>query len=109
MRKAIVLYKKEPAAELHQLVDGTFVFHYLDTWFNNDRKPAISLTLPKKQQEYKSVTLFSFFFNMLPEGTNKQSVCFQNRIDEKDDFGLLLITAANDTIGAVTVEKIDNQ
>jgi serine/threonine-protein kinase HipA len=46
---------------------------------------------------------------MLPEGTNKQSVCFQNRIDEKDDFGLLLITAVNDTIGAVTVEKIDNQ
>ena len=109
MRKAIVLYKKEPAAELHQLDDGTFVFHYLDTWFTDNRKPSISLTLPKKQQEYKSATLFSFFFNMLPEGTNKQSVCFQNRIDEKDDFGLLLITAANDTIGAVTVEKIDNQ
>jgi serine/threonine-protein kinase HipA len=109
MRKAIVLYKKEPAAELHQLDDGTFVFHYLDAWFTNDRKPAISLTLPKKKQEYKSTTLFSFFFNMLPEGTNKQSVCFQNRIDEKDDFGLLLITAVNNTIGAVTVEKIDNQ
>jgi HipA-like protein len=108
MRKAIVLYKKEPAAELHQLGDGTFVFHYLDTWFTNDRKPAISLTLPKKQQKYTSATLFSFFFNMLPEGTNKQSVCFQNRIDEKDDFGLLLITATNDTIGAVTVEKINN-
>ena len=109
MRKAIVLYKKETAAELHQLDDGTFVFHYLDTWFTDNRKPAISLTLPKKQQEYKSVTLFSFFFNMLPEGTNKQSVCFQNRIDEKDDFGLLLITAVKDTIGAVTVEKIENK
>ena len=109
MRKSIVLYKKVPAAELHQLDDGTFVFQYLDTWFNDVRKPAISLTLPKKQQEYKSASLFPFFFNMLPEGTNKQSVCFQNRIDEKDDFGLLLITAVNDTIGAVTVEKIDNQ
>ena len=109
MRKASVLYKKEPAAELHQLEYETFVFKYFDAWFTDNRKPAISLTLPKKQQEYKSATLFSFFFNMLPEGTNKQSVCFQNRIDEKDDFGLLLITAVNDTIGAVTVEKIDNQ
>ena len=40
MRKSIVLYKKEPAAELHQLDDGTFVFQYLDTWFNDVRKPA---------------------------------------------------------------------
>jgi len=108
MRKAIVFYKREAAGELHQLDDGTFVFNYLDTWFNDVRKPAISLTLPKKQQEYKSAALFPFFFNMLPEGSNKQSVCFQNRIDEKDDFGLLLLIAVNDTIGAVTVEKMDN-
>jgi serine/threonine-protein kinase HipA len=108
MRKAIVLYKKEPSAELYQLVDGTFVFRYLDTWFNDERKPAISLTLPKKHQEYKLSSLFPFFFNMLPEGSNKQSVCFQNRIDKQDAFGLLLVTAANDTIGAVTIEKNEN-
>ena len=70
MRKATVLYKEEPAAELHQLDDGTFVFRYLDTWFNDERKPAISLTLPKKQQEYKSASLFAFFFNMLPDYRN---------------------------------------
>ena len=44
---------------------------------------------------------------MLPEGSNKQSVCFQNRIDDTDHFGLLIMTAATDTIGAVTVEKIE--
>lgn len=106
MRKATVLYKKEPAAELLQLDDGTFIFRYLDTWFDDERKPAISLTLPKKKQEYESSSLFPFFFNMLPEGSNKQSVCFQNRIDEKDAFGLLLLTATSDTIGAVTIEKM---
>lgn len=108
MRKAIVLYKMEPSAELYQLDDGTFVFRYLDTWFNDERKPAISLTLPKKQQEYKSASFFPFFFNMLPEGSNKQSVCFLNRIDENDAFGLLLVTATSDTIGAVTIKKIEN-
>lgn len=108
MRKSLVKYKNQPAAELQQLDDGTFVFHYLDSWFNNERNPAVSLTLPKKQQFYKSPFLFPFFFNMLPEGSNKQSVCFQNRIDESDHFGLLLTTAATDTIGAVTIEKIEN-
>ncbi len=106
MRKAIVLYKKEPAAELCQQDDGTFVLQYLDTWFKDERKPAISLTLPKKQQVFKSKFLFPFFFNMLPEGSNKQSVCFQNRIDENDAFGLLLTIAVNDTIGAVTVKRM---
>ena len=104
----IVFYKKEPAAELYQLDDGTFVFRYLDTWFYDERKPAISLTLPIKQQEYRSESLFPFFFNMLPEGSNKQSVCFQNRIDDEDAFGLLLATATSDTIGAVTIQKIEN-
>lgn len=107
MRKAIVLYKNERAGELCQNDDGEFIFSYLDEWFLDVRKPSISLTLPKKQKEYKSNSLFPFFFNMLPEGSNKQTVCFQNRIDENDDFGLLLITAVNDTIGAVTIEKIE--
>ena len=42
---------------------------------------------------------------MLPEGTNKQIVCFNLRIDENDSFGILLATAENDTIGAVRVLK----
>ena len=43
---------------------------------------------------------------MLPEGSNKQTVCFQNRLDLDDHFGILLITAENDTIGAVQVKKM---
>jgi len=72
-------------------------------------KPGISLTLPKAEQEYHSKFLFPFFFNMLPEGSNKQVVCKHNRIDQDDYFGLLMTTTKNDSIGAVTVIKIDNQ
>lgn len=43
---------------------------------------------------------------MLPEGPNKQVVCKYNRIDLDDYFGLLMITAKNDSIGAVRVIKI---
>jgi len=74
----------------------------------NPDKPAISLTLPKSENEFHSRHLFPFFYNMLPEGTNKQVVCKLNRIDPKDDFGLLLTAAKYDSIGAVTVQKTDN-
>jgi serine/threonine-protein kinase HipA len=108
MRKARVLYKKEVAAELIQNDGGDFVFRYLEEWFTNSSRPSVSLTLPKSQKEYRSKILFSFFYNMLPEGSNKKTVCFQNRIDENDAFGVLLTTAAHDTIGAVTIERFDS-
>lgn len=107
MRQAAILYKKETAGVLTQLDNGSFVFKYYDHWFNDTNKPAISLTLPKTQQEYQSNYLFPFFYNMLPEGSNKQTVCFENRIDTKDYFGILLTTAKQDTIGAVTIKKIE--
>ncbi|WP_179019067.1 HipA N-terminal domain-containing protein [Winogradskyella forsetii] len=106
MRQAEVLYKKEVAGLLTQLNDGSFVFTYKDHWFNNADKPAISLTLPKTQQKYTSTYLFPFFYNMLPEGSNKQTVCFENRIDTKDHFGILMTTAQHDTIGAITIKKV---
>jgi len=107
MRQAQVLYKKEAAGMLTQLDDGSFVFAYYDQWFNNTDKPAISLTLPKTKQEYTSKHLFPFFYNMLPEGSNKQIVCLENRLDTKDHFGILMTTAKYDTIGAVQIEKIE--
>lgn len=108
MRSAKILYKNEVAGELRQLDDGTFEFEYSQSWFNDSGKPAISLTLPKTQKVYHSATLFPFFFNMLPEGTNKQTVCFNLRIDENDHFGILLATAKSDAIGAVRLKPIDN-
>lgn len=85
-----------------------FVFRYDDNYFNDSNKPSISLTLPKTQKEYSSEFLFPFFFNMLSEGVNRKLQSTQLRIDEEDNFGLLMATAQNDTIGAVTVGAIDN-
>lgn len=106
MRTAEVFYKNEAAGLLKQLDNGSFVFQYYEAWFKDTTKPPISLTLPKTQQEYRSSFLFSFFYNMLPEGSNRQTVCFENRIDTEDDFGILLTTAKYDTIGAVQIKKV---
>ncbi len=109
MRQAEILYKKEAAGLLTQLNSGNFVFRYHNQWFESKDKPAISLTLPKDQQKYESEYLFPFFFNMLPEGSNRQNICFELRIDTKDHFGLLLTTAKYDTVGAIQVKEIEAQ
>jgi len=107
MRKARILYKDEEAGILVQQDDRTFTFRYNDVWMSDNSKPGVSLTLPKTQQEYNSEYLFPFFYNMLPEGTNKQVVCKHMRIDPKDYFGLLMTTAKTDIIGAIRVIKIE--
>lgn len=108
MRKAIILYKNQEAGMLTQHDNGSFTFKYDNSWISDGSKPAISLTLPKSQQEYHSDFLFPFFYNMLPEGSNKQIACKLNQLDLNDYFGLLLTTAKHDTIGAITVRAIDN-
>lgn len=102
----MILYKDQEAGILTQQDDGTFIFRYNETWLQNPASPAISLTLPKSSKVHYSTFFFPFFYNMLPEGTNKQIICNHLRIDPEDHFGLLMATAAEDSIGAVTVKKL---
>ena len=108
MRQAKILYKDQEAGILTQHDDGSFTFRYHDIWMTDSKKSSISLTLPKIEQEFHSKFLFPFFYNMLPEGSNKQVVCKHNRIDGNDYFGILITTAKSDSIGAVRVIKIEN-
>jgi serine/threonine-protein kinase HipA len=106
MRQAKVLFKNEEAGVLVQHNDGSFTFLYHDNWIKDSTKRSISITLPKAKREFHSHHLFPFFYNMLPEGSNKEIVCALNRIDFKDDFGVLITTAKKDNIGAVQIVKI---
>ncbi|MBC5862852.1 HipA N-terminal domain-containing protein [Flavobacterium turcicum] len=107
MRNAVILFKDQEAGLLTQHDDASFSFRYYVSWITDSSKQAISLTLPKSEQEFYSKFLFPFFYNMLPEGSNKLTVCKYNRIDLDDYFGLLMITAKEDSIGAVRVIKIE--
>lgn len=104
MRNAWVLFKGEAAGLLSQHDDSSFTFRYLDAWMADSSKPPISLTLPKTQQEHHAISLFPCFYSLLPEGTNKQVVCKLNRIDQDDHFGILLVTATGDNIGAISLQ-----
>ena len=108
MRKALVYRNGIVTGILTETDQREYIFTYDDTYFFNTDLPAISLTMPKDKQEYRSSTLFPFFFNMLSEGVNKKLQSRQFKIDEEDYFGLLLMTAQTDTIGAISIkpEKI---
>lgn len=109
MREAKVYRNGSLVGELKEHNRKQFSFTYDDVWFNNSEKPAVSLTLPKKQRTYESDCLFPFFFNMLSEGVNKKLQSNLLRIDENDHFGLLLATAQFDTIGAITVRPVEKE
>ena len=109
MRQVEVHRNGELAGILSEEKRNSYVFRYNDIYFSDSTKPAISLSLPKTQEEYKSQSLFPFFFNMLSEGVNRKLQSTQLRIDEEDNFGLLIATAQYDTIGAITVKPTANE
>ncbi|HNP94103.1 MAG TPA: HipA N-terminal domain-containing protein [Cyclobacteriaceae bacterium] len=106
MKEAHIYNNSILAGKLTLTDEQEFVFRYADKYFLDTTKPAISLTLPKAQQEYRSPILFPFFFNMLSEGVNKRLQSRQFQIDENDSFSLLINTATSDTIGAITVKPV---
>ncbi|MCK6605281.1 MAG: HipA N-terminal domain-containing protein [Ignavibacteriaceae bacterium] len=103
--KAIVKYNGIPAGELSRDSSG-YIFRYLESYLHNSRCPAISLSLPKREEPFTSRILFPFFYGMLSEGENKEIFCKVLKIDKNDHFSLLVNTAVSDTIGAVTVQRM---
>ena len=109
MRKAVVYVNGVLAGVLSEEAGNDYVFTYDEAYYNNPSMPAVSLTLPKKQREFRSRHLFPFFANMLSEGSNRTVQSKLHHIDEEDDFGILLATAGVDTPGAVTVKDSSDE
>jgi len=85
-----------------------YEFDYDNDYIARQDSQAVCLAMPINKTHYESEFLFPFFANLLSEGENR---IFQSRllkIDEKDDFGILLATAGYDTIGRVTVKPVES-
>ena len=106
MRKAAVYDNNILAGFLTETDDREYVFQYTENYLNDSSTFGISLTMPKREQEYREKYLFPFFFNMLSEGANKDIQITYFKLDEEDYFGHLLATAGHDTIGSVTVKAL---
>jgi HipA-like protein len=105
-RQAEVYVNDTVAGILEKVSSELFVFRYEESYYNNPKCSAISLTMPKTHREYQSKFLFPFFYGLLSEDDNKELQCRLLRIDPNDHFSHLLATAHTDTIGAVTVREI---
>ena len=93
-RSAKVYIKGIYAGLLTEIDREHYSFCYDTDYYNNPQLPAVSLTMPKTQQEYTSSYLFPVFFNMTSEGDNRIIQARNLHIDEEDDFGILLATAS---------------
>lgn len=105
--KGVVYCNGVQAGILEKTTSGKFSFTYDNSYLENTNHPPISLTLPKSKEAYKSDVLFPFFVGLLSEGINKEIQCRLLKIDENDDFGRLILTSGEDTIGAITVKKLE--
>jgi serine/threonine-protein kinase HipA len=103
MKQAKVYYNQILAGMLSKLDDGTYLFSYNEAYLASSQYPPIGVHFPKKQTSFTSRILFPFFFNMLSEGANKRLQMQQYKINDGDYIELLIRTACNETIGAVTV------
>lgn len=105
MRQLDVFMNDTLAGRLTEATPGRgYTFAYNAAYLAS-QLPAVSVTLPKREEPYESEYLFPFFSNMLPEGMNRRVICRDRRVDEDDFFGLLMAMAGADFIGAVNVRK----
>lgn len=102
MRQCKVFVHDTEAGILQETDDRQYIFTY-NKWYDG---VPVCLAMPVRTEAYRSDYLFPFFFNMLSEGANRQTQSMLLHIDENDDFGILLATAQEDTIGAVTVKPM---
>ncbi|MBO4841119.1 MAG: HipA N-terminal domain-containing protein [Bacteroidaceae bacterium] len=88
------------------ILQETDAMEYVFTYDGNYHGDPVCLSMPVREESYRSPHLFPYFYNMLSEGANRQTQSLLLHIDENDDFGIMLATAQHDTIGAVTIKPI---
>ncbi|MFB2707018.1 HipA N-terminal domain-containing protein [Marinobacter shengliensis] len=84
---------------------GTVRFQY-DKAYLQLRQPALSLSLPLREQPYESKGLPAYFSGLVSEGWLKRVQATEQHIDPNDEFSLL-VHNGNDLPGAVTIELLD--
>ncbi|MFA6504464.1 MAG: HipA N-terminal domain-containing protein [Treponemataceae bacterium] len=107
MRKARVWCKDVLAGYLEETEDG-YQFTYVSDYPARPDAHGVSLTMPLRQDPYRSKTLFPFFDGLIPEGWLLELGTKNWKLDPKDRFALLS-AFCRDSIGAVGVDAAENE
>ena len=98
-RVAQVFYNQRLAGRLAE-TNGGFEFTY-DSDYLAGGTP-IAFTFPLQEASFKHTRLPGFFENLVSEGWLRKLQSQEQKIDENDRFGLLLMNG-RDLVGAVTI------
>lgn len=102
-RTAYVFVRNIFAGILKETDEG-YMFEYdIDYMKTQDASP-VSLTLPLRNEPYRSKMLFAFFDGLIPEGWLLNLVTHNWKLNPKDRFGILLV-ACKDCIGNVSIRE----
>ena len=102
-RKAYV-YVRDTYAGVLSETDSGYTFSYDRAYMLRADATAVSLTLPLREEPYRSSTLFSFFDGLIPEGWLLNVISRNWKLLPTDRFGLLL-KACKDPIGNVSIRE----
>jgi serine/threonine-protein kinase HipA len=102
-RTACVYVRNTFAGELRETDEG-YSFTYDAEYLALPGASAVSLTLPLREETYKSGIIFPFFDGLIPEGWLLDVVSRNWKLDRNDRFGLLLV-ACRDSIGNVGIRE----
>ena len=102
-RIAQVFYNGKPAGKLAEDSSG-FEFTYDDDYLAGGT--PIAFTFPLQETPFKHAKLPGFCENLVSEGWLRRLQSQEQKIDESDRFGLLLMNG-RDLVGAVTVVPIN--
>ena len=100
-RKAYV-YVRDTYAGVLSETDSGYTFSYDRAYMLRADATAVSLTLPLREEPYRSSTLFSFFDGLIPEGWLLNVISRNWKLLSTYRFGLLL-KACKDPIGNVSI------
>lgn len=107
MRKAEIKIYDTTAGWLVEDENG-YHFNYDNSYLNTRNPEPISLTLPLKEQPYRSKILFPFFDGLIPEGWLLDIAQNNWKLNPRDRMGLLM-ACCKDCIGAVSVHPSNNE
>ena len=105
MRTVDVYLGNRLAGRLTERGLDVYEFVYTAHYLADSETPAIALSLPKREEPYRSNRIFPFFTNLLPEGSNRKAMCATFKVDDNDYFGMLEMICGMDCIGNVTLRK----
>jgi serine/threonine-protein kinase HipA len=86
--------------------EGKTVRFQYDKIYLQLRQPALSLSMPLREEAYETTGLPPYFSGLVSEGWLKRVQATEQRIDPDDDFSLL-VHNGDDLPGAVTIELLD--